>query len=290
MTTLATDRVIVESGLYDDLPADIYHRDPVPAGSLSCSGAKKLLPPSCPAIFDWERKNPPASTKTLDIGTAAHKLVLGSGPEIVIVEADDWRTKAAQQARALAQLSGAIALLRKEYEPILGMVEALRKHPVASRLLDPEHVRTEVSAFFVDQQSGVTRRCRYDALRMPNGSGRTIIPDYKTAASADKEKFAKAAADYGYHQQQAWYVDAAIELEIAEDPAFLFVVQEKTPPYLINVVQLDATAERIGRLLNRQAIDIYAECTSTGVWPGYGTDVAHVSLPQWFERQFEEEL
>ena len=39
-----------ELGVYD-LPAAAYHRDPVEGGSLSASGAKKLMPPSCPALF-----------------------------------------------------------------------------------------------------------------------------------------------------------------------------------------------------------------------------------------------
>ena len=43
MTALAVAEFT--AGVYD-IPEDLYHRDPVPGGSLSCSGAKKLLPPS----------------------------------------------------------------------------------------------------------------------------------------------------------------------------------------------------------------------------------------------------
>lgn len=45
MTT--TTWTITEPGVYD-LPAEVYHADPVEGGSLSSTGARKLLPPSCP--------------------------------------------------------------------------------------------------------------------------------------------------------------------------------------------------------------------------------------------------
>jgi hypothetical protein len=254
------------------------------------SGAKKLLPPSCPAIFDYQRTHEPESTKTLDVGSAAHQLVLGAGAEIVVVEADDWRTNKAKGERAEAYLRGAIPLLRKDYEPVVAMASALRQHPVAAALLCQDGGLPEASAFFRDAETGVMRRCRYDVLPPHSDNSRLIIPDYKTAVSANPERFARAAMEYGYHQQDAWYVDAAAALDLANDPVFLFVVQEKTAPYLVSVVQLDAMAVRIGRHLNRRAIDLYAECNRTGIWPGHADDVAHVSLPSYYERQFEEQL
>jgi hypothetical protein len=53
------------------------------------------------------------------------------------------------------------------------------------------------------------------------------------------------------------------------------------------VIELDALALRIGRDLNRQAIEIYARCSESGVWPGYSDDVESVPLPAWVERAYE---
>ena len=132
-------------------------------------------------------------------------------------------------------------------------------------------------------------RCRLDWLPKPSGR-RLIVADYKTARSAEPEQFVKSAADHGYHQQAAWNLDLISALELGEEPVFVFVVQEKTAPYLVSVVQLDATALRIGRHLNRRAIDVYAECVRTDVWPGYANDVALVPLPAWYERRYEQEI
>src|SRR5207248_11468429 len=86
------DVQIVEPGVYD-ITNDVYHADPVPQGSLSSTGARQLTPPNCPALFKWQLDHPEPPNSVFDIGTAAHKLVLGDGPQIVEVDADDWRSK-----------------------------------------------------------------------------------------------------------------------------------------------------------------------------------------------------
>ena len=105
---------LLEAGVLDDLPDPEYHAHP----ALSSSGARKLLPPSCPARFKWERDNPPPSRPALDIGSAAHKQVLGVGADIVVVEADDWKTKAAQETRKAAYAAVQIPLLRYEKQMV----------------------------------------------------------------------------------------------------------------------------------------------------------------------------
>lgn len=281
--------VVTEPGVYPDLDAEAYHRDPVPGGSLSCSGAKKLLPPSCPAIFDWERKNPPPPKAVFDEGHAAHQAVLGVGPEIVVVPGDRWDTNEAKAAVAAAREAGQVPVKADVKAMVDAMAAQLRAHPIASALLGDGGM-AETSIFWRDEASDIMRRCRLDWRPAPR-SGRTIGVDYKAMRSADPEKFAKAAIDFGYIQQHPWYVDGMVAAGLADqDATFVYVVQEKTPPYLVSVIELDVTAVRIGRLLNRRAINVYAECDRTGVWPGYTTDVAHVSLPHWYERNFEDQL
>ena len=279
---------ITEPGVYD-LTSTEYHADPVPGGSLSSTGARKLLPPSCPAKFAYERDNPPASTKPLDLGSAAHDAVLGAGPEIVVVDADSWRTNKAKDAAAEARARGAVPILTHEAQQIAAMRDALLAHPFAGRLFQPGSGTPEASLFWRDEPTGTMLRARLDWLRR-QGDGRVIIPDLKTAVSAEPDEFMKAAARYGYHQQGAWYKAGAVVLGLADpDAVFVFVVQEKEPPYVVSVIQADAAAMRIGAAMNRRAIDIYAACTERGDWPGYVEDVALGSLPRWYELTHEED-
>lgn len=273
--------VITDPGVYQGLDEQTYHADPVEGGSLSVSGAKTLL--TCPAKFDWNRRNPPEPSQAFSIGHAAHALVLGVGAEIVEVKEKDWRKADAQQAKKDALAEGKTPLLTKDVEMVHAMAAALKKKRIPSLLLGGNG--TPEASLFSRDTSGLMLRGRVDWL--PEPADRMIVADYKTAVSADPKAFDKPAADYGYHMQAAWYSDLIAELGLASEVAFLFVVQEKEPPYEVSVIQLDEIDLAIGRWQNRMAIEIYQECTESGVWPGYGDDVHLVSLPGWFRNRFE---
>jgi hypothetical protein len=275
-------------GAYD-LPADVYHADPIPGGSLSSSGARRLLPPGCPAKFAYDRDHPPTPTQAMQLGTAAHRVMLGTGAELVQVDAKDWKTKAAQQARKAALAAGKVALLPADHDRVTAMAEALRQSPAAA-LFHPGTGKAEQALFWKDGPTGVIRRALVDFLRQPEADGRLIVADYKTADKADEESIKKSINTYGYHLQGAWYADGVRALGLAEDVPVVLVVQETSPPYLVNAVQIDDPAMRIGRWRNAQAIGIYAECTRTGVWPGYSDRIEFTGLPHWAESRALEEM
>jgi hypothetical protein len=280
---------ITEPGVYD-MPAERYHRDPVAGGSLSSTGARKLLPPSCPALFAYDREHGQEPRDVFDFGSAAHLRVLGVGPELVEVDADNWLTKAAKQQRDEARERGAIPLLTKDLAVVDEMAAALAVHPFAGKLFAPGTGRAEQVLIWQDKDTGVRCRAMVDWLRHPTG-GRFILPDYKTCASAAPAKVERSIADYGYHVQGAWNLAGCRALGLADDTAeFLLVMQEKRAPYLVTVVQPDPTAMRMGAIRMRQALDLYAECTASGRWPGYADDVVLAELPPWETRELKGEV
>jgi len=270
---------ITEPGVYD-MPEDAYHADPVPGGSLSASGAKLLLPPSCPALYQYRRDHPKESAE-FDFGTAAHKFVLGTGPAITVIDALDWRTRAAQEARKEARAKGVVPLLVSEFSEIADMARAIEHHPVAGQLFRPDRGTAEQSLFWQDPDYGIWRRARLD-WQLPGS--RLIIADYKTTPDASPAAIRKHVANFSYHMQAAWYTDAVQALGLGDDPAFLFVFQEKTPPHLITIAELDADAIRAGRARNRDACEIWRDCTQAGIWPGYSQDIELITLPPWAAR------
>lgn len=282
LTEAAPPIVVSEPGCYE-IPEDVYHADPVPGGSLSCSGAKELLAPSCPAIYRYNQDHGRPTTRALDLGSAAHKVLLGEGPEIVVVEAENWLTKAAKEAKATAEARGAVALLPKDMAQIEDMIAELRKHPLASILFDRAYGKPEQSLFWRDPVHGVMRRARLDWLPEERPGKPTVFTDYKTCRSAAPSALPKHIATYGYHQQAAWYLDGIKALKLAENPVFWFCFQEKTAPYLVTVAEVDAAALQIGREKNREAIDTYARCAAANEWPGYTATPVVVSLPAWTE-------
>lgn len=283
-TTLGAPGVVItQPGVYPDLSNEDYQSDPVPGGSLSSTGARALLAPGCPAKYRHDQDHGRAVTKDLELGSAAHKLVLGEGDEIVLIDAKDYRTNAAQAARDEARARGAIPLLPDQYAVVCAMANQLRKHPLASVLFDREHGKPEQSLFWRDALTGVMCRARLDWLPDERLGRSTIYADYKTTRCGAPSKLGRAAADYGYHQQAAFYLDGIAALHLAARPVFWFCYQEKTPPYLVTVSELDGPAMQIGRERNRRAIDTYARCVASGQWPGYSDAPVVTSLPAWVE-------
>lgn len=265
----------IRPGLHFDLDEKIYHSHPT---SLSVSGAKVLL--KAPALYQWQREHP-VHKDVFDFGSAAHRMVLGAGPKIVVIDADSWRTKAAKEAREEIRAEGDIPVLAADHERVCAMATQLREHRLANDLLSNGH--PEVSAFCEDPETGVQRRSRFDWRE-----DRGILVDYKTAICSEPNAFVRSAAKFGYHMQAAWYYDIAVDLEL--DPtAFAFVVQEKEAPYLVTVIELPADLVQAGRERNRRALQRFRDCTESGIWPGYLPDdqFATPSAPAWTLRDEE---
>lgn len=271
---------IMEAGLYGMTNAE-YHAEE----ALSASGMKTLL--EAPAKFAYQREHP-VFKDIFDFGSVWHTKVLGDqGEKIVKVNADSWRTDAAKAIKAEAHANGQIPILSKDLEVIDEMVKIFRAHPEASALIDLDKGVIEQSAFWQDERTGVWLRTRFDYL--PDAVERSpfIIGDPKTAASSKPEKWLKSAPDYGYHIQDALYRKAVRELGIHPRPRFQFAVQEKEPPYIVSVIELDARAQVIGDYLVRVAIDTWIECTTKNEWPGYIEGVRLGQLPAYYSNQFE---
>jgi hypothetical protein len=263
-------------GLYPGIPDSVYHGDAW--GSLSSSGARKLLPPSCPAIFKWERDNPPKPLPQFDIGKAAHKMILGVGEKIVRVDVDSWQTKAARAKRDQAHADGHIPMLAADLDAAQRMAGAVHEHPLAAALL--KSGEAESSGYWHDQSTGVRLRFRPDWLTDPR-KGRRIIVDVKTSTSASPQDFSGSAARFGYATQAAWYLAGAQALQLDEEPVFLFIAVDKHPPYMVSVIELDSDAIAYGQRQMNRAINTYFECQQSGVWPSWGNDVYLIGLPKW---------
>jgi PDDEXK-like uncharacterized protein DUF3799 len=285
MTAIAERALTIDTpGVYD-IPEDLYHLDPVPGWSLSNSGAKLLLPPSCPAKFYHERFHPTPPTRPMITGTAAHKVILGAGAPIHVVNADNFKKKAQQDERDEHEALGETVILRDQWAAVNEMAAQVRAHPLASVLLGERAGHAEQSIFWIDAAFGIWRRSRLDFLPEPTAAGRVLIADYKSCADASDTAIAKAVANFGYYRQDPWYRDAVAAIWPDADVQFSFVFQETCPPYLVRVVELHPDAVRAGRERNEQACEVFRDCLASGVWLGYDAepakDILKVRLPGW---------
>lgn len=256
-----------------------YHRDPVPGGSLSSSGARRIL--DSPARFKWEQEHR-VGRRAFDVGHVLHARVLGVGapmvsyPEEHLTPSGNPSTKAKTVAWENEQrAAGLVIISPADMARVDAMVEAVLAHQGARRILESATGR-EVSAFSTDPETGVTCRARFDCL------GDDVAADLKTTAgSASKAGFGRDAAKHGYPIQEAHYLDT-LEWATGERPPFRLIVVEKAAPHFVAVHAFDDITRIVAADLAAQARRTYAECVATDTWPAWGDDVITTEMPAWW--------
>lgn len=278
------DGVVRVAGIYR-MAEDDYHADPCPEPSLSNSGAR-LLYQTCPSIFWHRRLDPPAPSKALLFGTAAHKWILeGATFEeryTVLSPAHSNRSALGKATVESIEAKGRIPIPYADWQTIRAMREAMEAHPFASNAF--RGGRPEMSLFWQDQLLGVWCRARPDYLP-DRGS---IVVDYMTARSVHPEDLRKALVTFGYDAKADWLMRGVRALGLIDKPSVAYVIQQSDPPYPVVVARLTPTTLLGGRMKNDLALALFAKSLRTGVWPGYGDhDVIDLDLPEWEHRRLE---
>lgn len=267
------------------LPEERYHEHP----ALSSTGARRLLPPSTPAQFDWERRNPTEPTEAMVEGKAVHRLLLGTGSDIELADYPDFRSAEARAWRDDVKADGRVPMLKNgnQWATVQAMRDSLHAHPAFRNLFNPNRGDSEVSLFWTDPETGIDCRARFDFLPHAVDGRRLVIPDLKKSEDVDPAGFARHCARYGYPQQAAWYVDAAKALDLDPAPAFVFVAISPNPPYLPAIHELTPDDLAAGASRNAVARRIFARCTETGHWPGWER-VNRIQMPTYWRIETEE--
>jgi hypothetical protein len=280
------------SGIIPALDEQTYHAHP----ALSSTGARLLL--DSPARFKYRMAHPYTSD-AFDLGTAVHTKVLGVGHKVItyppehLTPSGNPSTKAATVAWVEEQRAKGLALVpQSQVRAVEAMTESVLAHPTARAVLEREGIR-EASVFGTDPATGVDMRARFDHLQ--TGGNRTVAVDLKTTpGSASSAGFGKSAATYGYHIQEAHYLNTLQYATGNSDAQMVFVVVEKEPPYFVAVHQLDDQFALIGQDEARRARDIYARCLDTDEWPAYPAHIIQTSPPAWLvykhQDQYEQEI
>lgn len=266
-----------------------YHADPCPEPSLSASIAGIIWHRT--PLHGWmaHPKNPIGLVRTesgtFDLGSAAHAVILeGNEDKIAIIEADDWRTKAAKEARDVARTAGKIPMLPHQHAEVMAMTTAAHLAIQGS----------ELDGIFSDgkpEQSviahdGIWMRGRFDWLT----TDRKIILDYKTVSrSANHESFLRSSVfQFGYDIQASMYLHLNQLTGGPEDAKFVWLVQETEAPYACSLCGASPSLIESGQRKLSRVIDQWTECMLTGEWPGYGKRIAWLEAPAWELAKVEE--
>jgi len=276
----------------NNVPEDVYHADAfLPAPSLSTSIAKVLIEKT-PRHAWWKhprlnKDHESENREIFDIGSAAHSLVLGDEKRFAVIDADDWRTKAAREARDNAYAAGKIPLKASQWAGVKAMAEAARaqlaSHQEANDAFKAGAGVPEITMAW--QIGKVWCRARLDWL--PN-DGR-VFYDYKsTGGSASPQQWQRGLYDRQYDVQAAFYRKGIRKVLGIPDPHFQFVVQETEPPYCLSVLGVPPAAVDMAERKVDEAIKWWGWCLESDTWPGYENRTCYVEPPTWHEKQWLE--
>ena len=301
------DGKVTEPGLYR-MTAEQYHADPCPEPSLSSSAIKTMLERTPRHAFhDHPRLGGmrlESSSAAQTLGSVVHAMVLGAGREWHVIDADDWRTKAAKAERDAAESVGKVPILRPMFERAEGMAAALSSGLRALPLVDMALALGEPEVVCIWRESVqvgselVTVWCRSMMDLCPTGiddDGWLTIYDLKTTQVAlDPVTLARKMVSDGNDVQAEWYTRGLLEVLRVPDSAiyprarFRFLFAESDPPHLCVAVACSGAMESIGAAKVQAGLSLWARCMHTGEWPGYGAGLLRLEPPTFLESQWRD--
>ena len=279
----------LQAGIHAGIPADEYHADPAPEPSLTSSVARLLLSRSpLHAKTGHPRLNPDferEEDEKFDLGTAVHALLLENEAAIELIEADDWRTKAAREQRDAARAAGRIPMLPSQVMATHAMVMAVRTQLAEFHVSPlPFDAGMPEQTLVWQDEGGVWCRARVDWLH----DGYVAVDDLKTTSrSASPVEWSRTLFSMGYDVQAAFYLRGVKALTNI-DAEFRLVVAEAQPPYAVSVLSLEPSALELATDKVTWAIRKWGACIESGDWQGYPREVAYAEMPGWAEAQWLE--
>lgn len=279
----------VTPGCYPEITPAQYHQAPIIGGSVTSSVLRMITPPEytpadCRYYLDAERED----KDYFDFGSAFHVRVLGRGGEIVEVKAKSWKGEAAAAEQKAARAAGKIPILAKDLKVVDAMAASTLAHPDCARLLAA--FTAELVIVWEDAATGLLCRAMIDFV--PDYDLHMILGDLKSMAGrASPSAVSTSIARYGYHQQLAHYRAGCHARGLAETVTPVLAMCGKEPPHVPLCRPVDEEAIEIGTVCNAKAMDLYATCLASGVWPGYDAPDAKrepLSLPGWKQYQYRE--
>lgn len=240
-----------------------------------------------PEKFKFYKENPPEPTPALVFGQLFHAMALEQGTEDFAVAPNiDRRTKEGKAAYAewLNASEGKTVVTADMWNKAVEMCDALQGNEFCRKLLSG---KKEVPFFWTDEMTGIECKCRCDVVTEINGL--SVVVDLKSTTDASTDSFIREAIKYGYGMQAAMYSEG-VKANTGKEHLFVFVVQEKEPPYAVNVLQADATFLQYGYDVFRECIGVYSDCVKTGEFFGYlgrYHTINTLSLPSYLAKTVE---
>ena len=247
-----------------------------------------------PEKFKYFLDHPVEQTPAMAFGSACHKYVLeldDFDSEYVTAPNINRRTNAGKEEweRFCELNAGKTVISPDDMQVMAEMREALIRCPLAKKLLFGKG-EVEVPLFWTDKETG--EKCKAKLDRLVKYNRRPYIVDYKTCQNAETFKFNSEIWRLGYYFQAGMYAEGYKAANRKKKlPGFLFVAQEKKPPYSMNVIEVSEDVMTAGVVKFHELLKKMHECREADLWAGYVNDIPNDAfVPTWMQQEFEDEI
>jgi len=211
-------------------------------------------------------------------GRLLDKMLLGVGPEIVVIDHPDYRTNAAKAARDQAEAEGKIPVLKQKMRGHADVIEGWQANldDIGIQLSGESQVKLDWQVNGVECRGYLDHLIRYD-----NDSA--VIYDLKSCEDASDETCRRSVATMGHDIQHAAYVQAVEETYpfLRGRVRMVFLFAEVNPPYAINTVSLAGSARVLGERKWDKAVRTWGECVRTNHFFGYFASETKIEATPW---------
>ena len=251
-------------------PIDVKTYRQHPAINVSSLKAFSRSPAHALVGFEEERE----TSDAMNIGSLLDHKVLGTPYLWTTSTYDDFRTKEARAWREDQEYRRVTVFKQDAIETVERMVESVRKHTVAGRLL-AEPGKAQVGMF--GEFDGCDRKGLIDWL--PDAT--PVIVDLKKTRDASKAGFRRQIGQLRYDVQAAYYRDLYRDIT-GETREWQWICVEDFAPFAVAVYQLDRESCERGSATWQDWIRQWMVCEDTDSWPGYNGGAAEmISSPNW---------
>jgi len=288
-----------QPGVYFGVPAHEYHE----WEAINFSALKHAR--DTMADVRWNLDAPEQTSEQMAFGTMLHAAMLE--PEMLATRTIAPPTKPNGEVYKTRDAQGVLDYMAKNPGKVIAWpddMEAIRQiranmlaHPemakgLSQRIPGGRDCNVEVSYTWVDPETGVRCKARADFIVWAKGDKPGMRVDFKSCADPSADGFARSVEQHGYHIQNHMQDEGLRVLGYHNIRGLWFAVQNKGP-YKVAVYEpmtqaMSPTAiiESYAETEYRMALNEYAQCLKSGIWPGLPTDVRPIDLRTYYASRY----
>ena len=293
----------ITPGIYHGMSMSDYLSTP----AVSASILKSLLS-ECPRkawAESWLNPHFRADhSAAADLGSIAHAVLLEGGSDLIAVIdpaqhpaektgaiPTGWTNKSIRAARDQARAAGKIPILAEAAQAVYAMVEEANRFIASLEDSEPAIWAAFQAQRGVSEDTVIWREQGHACKMRPDrrSADWSVVIDYKTTErSVEPDAWARSQlVGMGYYLSAAWYRRGALAAT-GKAPAYVFLAQEVTAPYLCSLVGTDPAMLEGGDRMIESALEQWDYCVRDQYWPAYPNRVCYPETPAYLLAQWEE--